>query len=294
MEPSSRRQIPHMKTISENEAANSDSIGRNWGAHSQQLHRRTKSTGLFLHNDLNGLFIHPEAASESASPTNQTNDTHRRSRSHSWFEAPSIIKFYPGSHLLDELPETCQYLSLWLIPPKATREKFTQQITKLSLRYTHLGSSAPFFPHVTIIGSIPCGTSKDAKAIGERLDRGLKHSGKVPCRFRKEPCAAMYTEEDKVVWSQACIAIMERSDEYMDLLEKAREILGMGIGDWMFPPPAREPHFSYYYGHARIPKNVDPPADFEAVQAALWMTTPGSVEGVAEWKEVTRINLVPK
>ena len=289
-------QAAGMKTIPENEEINSNSIGRNWGG--RPLHRRTKSTGLFLHNDLNGLFTHNEAVTTDTSTATTTstsgnNTSHRRARSHSWFEAPSAIKFYPGSHLLDDFPETRQYLSFWLLPPEPTRKKLSKEITKLSLRYSDLGSSVPFEPHVTIIGSIPCETAKDARAIGERLQRGLKNTGAVPCRFHNQPCVPMYNEKQHLVWSQACIAIMERSEEFMELLAKSREILGMGMGEWMFPPPAREPHLSYYYGYSSIPKSINPPSEFVAVQAALWMTTPGTVEGVAGWREVTRINLVP-
>jgi len=219
------------------------------------------------------------------------------------------LKFYPGSHLLlrenDGVLPTTLYFSLWLLPPASLRPQLSQQIAKLSLRYTHLGSSAPFVPHVTIVGSIPCDTLRDAVQLGQRLRKGLRHSGPVPCRFNasNQPCKAMYNDDDNnndndeptVVWSQACIAIMERSDEYMKLLESSRQLLGVaagGCGEWMFPAPAREPHYSQYYGPRALPRAVAAPPDFVAREASLVCTTPGTVQGVAQWREVARIDLV--
>ena len=61
----------------------------------------------------------------------------------------------------------------------------------------------------------------------------------------------------------------------------------------MFPAPAREPHYSKFYGHKPIPDNQLPPLpeDFVSDQLALFYTTPGTVEGVARWREVIRIQL---
>jgi hypothetical protein len=123
----------------------------------------------------------------------------------------------------------------------------------------------------------------------------------------------MYNSDGKLVWSQACIAIMERSPEYMELLSKARDVLQLPPGEWMFPPPVQEPHYSKFYGHQDILKTpsssavenlfngeasqqqqlkIPLPDDFVAQHAGLYYTTPGTVEGVGQWKELTRINLL--
>jgi hypothetical protein len=232
-------------------------------------------------------------------------------------------KFYAKSHLLSDTPGTGNYLSLWLIPPEAVHKSLVKDITKMSLRYNGLQSSAPFTPHVTVLGSIPCGESlNDARKIGKTLQKALQGSGPIPCRFRQEPCRAMYREDtpmttttmnttsaatnsnssqqqpqlqktsSSLVWSQACISIMERSVEYMALLDRARHALDMPPGEWMFPAPACEPHLSKFYGHVEIPHEIPTSPDFVAVEVALWSTNPGTVEGVQGWKEVTRINLL--
>jgi len=227
---------------------------------------------------------------------------------------PSLNKFYPGSHLLDETDgevSECLYLSLWLLPPASVLKRLSREIAKLSLKYTSLGSSAAFMPHVTIVGSIRCQTHREAEDLGLRLKKGLKNFGGVPCRFYHrqskdnandaqlpQKCEAMYTEDEaigsKLVWSQSCIAFMERSEEYMSLLEKARAILELPQGEWMFPAPSREPHLSKFYGHGAIPDDRQPscPEPFIADQVSLFYTTPGTVEGVKKWREVIRIPLV--
>mmetsp|Transcript_28526 Transcript_28526/g.69406 ORF Transcript_28526/g.69406 Transcript_28526/m.69406 type:complete len:331 (-) Transcript_28526:85-1077(-) len=270
-----------------------ESIGRR-----NVVHRRTQSTHLLSVLD---------------SPTR----LRHRVRSSSIAEPPSLLNFAPGSHLLDDfVAETgCLYLSLWLIPPKPLRQELAQEIAKLSLRFTKLKSSAPFFPHITIVGSIKCDTQREATDLGQRLQNGLQGTGPVPCRFRKEPCQSMYLDDEndnhgggekekhhadcegksenprRVVWSQSCIAIMERSEEYMNLLAKSRQALELPPGEWMFPAPAREPHYSKFYSTAPLSVPVDPPPDFVATEAALFLTTPGTVEGVSQWKEITRIPL---
>ena len=214
-----------------------------------------------------------------------------RPRSLSIMDYPSIFKYYPGSHLLEGIQDMgCLYLSLWLLPPLSIRKQLAQEIAKLSMKYTRQGSSAPFVPHITVIGSIRCETQREVTELGDKLLHGLKGSGKVPCRFLPQSCLAMYNE-GRVVWSQACIAIMERSEEYMNLLALSRKVLELPQGEWMFPGPACEPHFSKFYGSQPIPETIDAPPDFVADQAALFMTTPGTTEGVAKWRQITIIDL---
>lgn len=253
-----------------------ESIGRR-----NVVHRRTQSNHLFSILD---------------SPKN----LRHRVRSLSIAEAPSLLNFAPGSHLLEDfVAETgCLYLSLWLLPPKPLRQELSKEIAKLSLHFNKLKSSAPFVPHITIVGSIKCDTQREATDLGKELQKGLRGTGPVPCRFRKEPCKAMYVDDEssachgKLVWSQSCIAVMERSEEYMNLLAKSRQVLKLPPGEWLFPAPAREPHYSKYYASTPLPVRVDPPPDFVATEAALYLTSPGTAEGVSQWKEITRIPLL--
>jgi hypothetical protein len=199
--------------------------------HRNVVHRRVQSTTLFSILD---------------SPSNMRH----RVRSLSLAEAPSIDKYYPGSHLLDSgntMVDSCYnngytsslYLSLWLIPPLPIRKRLAKDIAKLAMRYSPQGSSAPFMPHVTIVGSIACGTLREADELGHTLQKGLGASGRIPCRFnRSKGCVAMYKNGDdgskNLVWSQSCIAMMERSDEFMNLLDLSRQVLKLPPGECMY------------------------------------------------------------
>jgi hypothetical protein len=197
--------------------------------HRNVIHRRVQSTTLFSILD---------------SPSNMRH----RVRSLSLAEAPSLDKYYPGSHLVDTgntVVDSCNgnnpiYLSLWLLPPMPLRQKLLKDIAKLAMRYSPQGSSAPFMPHVTINGSIACGTVREANELGQKLQKGLEASGGVPCRFdRSNGCRPMYKHEDgtnRLVWSQSCIAIMERSDEFMNLLELSRKVLELPSGECTYLP----------------------------------------------------------
>jgi hypothetical protein len=263
------------------------------GHRNVRAHRRVQSTSLFSILDAPSF-------------------TPLRARSMSMADAfPSLDKYYPGSHLVDYggvEDSNCLFLSLWLLPPEPLRTTLSKHIAKLAMRYNHHGSSAPFMPHVTIVGSIRCETHRDATQLGLALQKGMKGSGPVPCRFQNnEPnatnndhnshkpksCVAMYNNEHQLVWSQSCIALMERSEEYMNLIELSRALLKLPKGEWMFPGPACEPHMSTFYGKCEIKDHQVPyPPDFVATEAALYMTTPGTLQGVAKWREVARIPLL--
>jgi hypothetical protein len=231
------------------------------------------------------------------------------------------MQFFPGSHL--ECPEEDQednstlaplerderdpafcklvrrtsmlypaykFLSLWLLPPLGPiYDQLQAQIDFLSNKFD---GSASFYPHVTIVGSIPCESKEHAKFIFRELTQNLKGTGPVPCRFLPK-VESMYNEESVLVWSQACLTVMERSPEYMKLLERTRSVLGMDCGEWMFARPIGQPHISHFYGCSRPPPpdQVRLPPDFVAREAALWITSPGTVQGVKFWKELGRIQL---
>jgi len=68
---------------------------------------------------------------------------------------------------------------------------------------------------------------------------------------------------------------MERSEEFMNLLDKSRHVLKLPLGEWMFPGPISEPHFIMFYGDQQIPSHIEvrPPPSFVATEATLFMTT---------------------
>jgi hypothetical protein len=204
------------------------------GHRNVRAHRRVQSTTLFSILD---------------SPRNMR---HRvRSLSLAECPAPSLDKYYPGSHLLDSTNAVVDgnystntiYLSLWLLPPLPMRKNLLKDIAKLAMRYSAQGSSAPFMPHVTVIGSIACGSVREVNELGVQLQKSLECSGPVPCRFdRTRGCVAMYKEDDRspttggntkrsLVWSQSCIAVMERSEEFMNLLALSRQVLKLPPGE---------------------------------------------------------------
>jgi hypothetical protein len=49
--------------------------------------------------------------------------------------------------------------------------------------------------------------------------------------------------------------------------------------------------YSLFYGEQQIPADIAVPPDFVAKEAALFMTTPGTIKGVAKWREIIRISL---
>merc|ERR1712176_1624022 len=97
--------------------------------------------------------------------------------------------------------------------------------------------------------------------------------------------------------SQALVFPMEGiSDQYVQLCETSRYLLDLPLsGCTNFPPPVNRPHMSLFYGTENIPDPaiVDPslPTSFEGTRAALWITTPSTLEGVPKWKQIDVIDL---
>lgn len=95
-----------------------------------------------------------------------------------------------------------------------------------------------------------------------------------------------------LVWNQACVSVMERSNKFMALHRLTREILRMDIKEWEFPPPLKESHLSHFYGTTALPPHVhvDAAPNFVATEAAIWETS-GGFEGVKNWKKLETIKL---
>ena len=181
-------------------------------------------------------------------------------------------------------------VTLWLVPPNSVAEKLQTNIVDLCKQTD--GASAPFVPHVTIIGGIPCESDDTLKNLTEKLQKGLQGTGSVPCRFRQD-VETMYHDDDSLVWNQACVSVVKQTKEFMAFHKHCRNILNLNDEEWEFPPPLREPHLSHFYGTTVPPasENVLVAPDFDAVEAALWETS-GGYEGVKNWRELARIKLI--
>jgi hypothetical protein len=167
-------------------------------------------------------------------------------------------------------------------------EKLQANTCELSIKFD---GSAPFVPHITVIGGILCETNDDVMELTRTLRKGLQGIGGIQCRFRDE-IVTMYHPDSSLVWNQACVSVVERTDGFMLLHERVRKILGIEDGEWEFPAPIREPHLSHFYG-TDMPPSLDDvlvSPNFVAKELALWETS-GGYDGVSNWKELARIKL---
>lgn len=224
-------------------------------------------------------------------------------------------------------------LSLWLIPPGGTEEEKKQDAASNANTNTSDANSVyettktiidtlaqkyhgpTFIPHVTILGGIEVANDRDAIRLGESLRDGLLSSSVgsdgIECNFQyknfiKEPES----------WNQAMIFEMDRTESFSKLCKLSRKIINMEQNNNQndndkdeciaFPPPAREPHMTLYYG---LPPNA--PSSVSDVDVSklfvsgsgsatlsctshrvmLWKTNPSTVEGVPDWTPIIDIQL---
>jgi len=149
-------------------------------------------------------------------------------------------------------------------------------------------------------------------------------TGSIDCHFK----ARLVSEPS--CWNQALIVEMEPSNSFVKLCQRSRQLLGMEQPQpqkgeqkeqrcsscLSFPPPARVPHMSLYYG---VPPNIPDPATldvsrifgnsdsngdssptttsshrsfhFQAHRVMLVHTDPSTVDGVTEWRTMADIDL---
>ena len=178
-------------------------------------------------------------------------------------------------------------VTLWLLPPASIRKLLQENIAELAQKYE---GSYPFVPHVTVMG-IPCKSFSQLQELSHVLKQGLQNFGGIPCHFRKE-VITMTNPNNTLVWNQACVSVMERSDDFLRLIDVVRNLLGMQGEEYKFPAPLGEPHLSHYYGTKNAPcaDDVISIPDFVAEEVALWETS-GGFEGVKNWKELARMEL---
>jgi len=172
-------------------------------------------------------------------------------------------------------------LSLWLMPPTATRKKLQNQIDHLA----STRNGALFPPHVTVVGAFPCKSEDEMRLMVKNLQEGLAGFGRVPCSFKKRPS----TFE---VWNQALIYELKVSPRFITLCQESRDILGLE-GSCEFPQPVGKPHLSLYYGNSipSVPDEIEPIQSFDASYLTLWVTDPPTLNGVPEWKQIAIIDL---
>mmetsp|Transcript_38390 Transcript_38390/g.44228 ORF Transcript_38390/g.44228 Transcript_38390/m.44228 type:complete len:393 (+) Transcript_38390:57-1235(+) len=217
-----------------------------------------------------------------------------------------------------------------------------QLVNELSEQY----NGPTFIPHVTIVGGIEVDSEEEALRVSKKLQEGLAVSnnnnsdtdattttdtttGSIECHFK----ARLVSEPS--CWNQALIVEMEPSNSFVQLCQRSRQLLGMEQQNQQpqkgeqeeicsscvsFPPPARVPHMSLYYG---VPPNIPDPATidvsrifgnsesdshgdgeggptttsshrsfhFQAHRIMLVHTDPSTVDGVTEWRTIADIDL---
>lgn len=175
-----------------------------------------------------------------------------------------------------------QKCSLWLLPPKSNSETINAQIVKFADN-----NNGPLFdPHVTVAGGIRCDSDQEMLDAVQTLQEGLKGFGNVECRFNSP-----FTTPD--AWNQALCVEMEESDSFLTLVRSTSKILDRNPEQFTFPKPIGKPHLSLFYGTSNIPptEEIEPIDAFQSHELALWRTQPSTLDGVAQWKEVARIDL---
>jgi Cyclic phosphodiesterase-like protein len=166
-------------------------------------------------------------------------------------------------------------------------------------------ASGPFPPHVTLVGGIECPSMEFFRDVFlPRLQTCIAAAAirGIHCQFKQEPVL-------NDAWNQACVLVMEASNEFTHLVELCRtvvsEVLSSSVEprDEMnhgYPPPLRKPHLSLYYGSlefAPAPDEVNQRLlgpgffSFQGDQVAIWQTEPSSAEGVALWRYIASIDL---
>jgi hypothetical protein len=249
-------------------------------------------------------------------------------------------------------------LSLWLIPPGGGGEEETDDddnenennnhnhnhnvykstkdiINELAKEY----NGPKFIPHITIVGGIEVDTEEDAIILSKKLIYGLENSNSnsksnsnsifkngIECTFNS------ILVEEPSCWNQAMIIEMKISKSFTKLCKLCRTILNMeqqhgdGSDCITFPPPAKVPHMSLYYGlspnvpsssiidlsrifgttnttnttnnnnnnnnnNEKQQQKQNNKQSFQSYRVMLWKTDPASVEGVPEWTPIADINL---
>lgn len=214
-------------------------------------------------------------------------------------------------------------ISIWLIPPEPllTELSFIQsQIIEQDCRQL-----PSFIPHVTVIGGVKisnCCTVEEiqksnlqtdidtnadiddiaAQVVLQRLQRAFRSYGGVLCHPLKEK--GVFAESQ---WNQSCICLLERNTSLMNAMQTANDVLFTSSTttapnskdqstklplERHFKPPVNDHHYSFAYGNSIIPPSVECPPPFECTEMILKWTYPATLDGVGQWREIGRVNLI--
>ena len=216
-------------------------------------------------------------------------------------------------------------ISLWLIPPEPLLTELSSiqsQIIKEEDRQL-----PSFIPHVTLIGGVKisdCCTVEEIQTINlqtdtvdtnadiddiaaqvvlQRLQRAFQSYGGVVCHPIKEK--GVFAERQ---WNQSCICLLERNDSIMNAMQTANDALFSSSSttttpnskdqsaklpiERHFKPPVNDHHYSFAYGNSIIPPSVERPPTFTCTEMVLMWTYPATLDGVKEWAEIGRVNLI--
>lgn len=190
---------------------------------------------------------------------------------------------------------------LWLIPPLPHRTFISRQIEKLA----HLNDSPIFTPHITVVGNFKILDGEEITIL-EELKSAFQgfDSGGIPCTFnRSRGFVTKYNSNNQIVWSQACVGVVERNEKLLKVVELAKKtflesenVVGSKVKfqpEADFSPPLKEPHMSFLYKESAINllDEMELPEDFVSTQVVLVRTDPCSFEHISSWEVVGSIDL---
>lgn len=186
-------------------------------------------------------------------------------------------------------------VSLWLCPPLGLPLTHPPTSSRSSLigiidALATTNVLPNFDPHVTLIGDTGAATSVE-EATAQLL--ALKGAGPVAVEFTAITHGEM--EGGQVPWSQSCVALVRETPQLMELHRRALCVFGgtnMDVLASQWSPPLGKPHLSLAYGNSpRVLATLEVPPPFVADSVALWSCEPGTLEGVASWREIARVPL---
>ena len=127
--------------------------------------------------------------------------------------------------------------SLWIVPPQPHFNEIYSKIKHLA----QLNDSPPFIPHITLKGGIQLELSDEqdhdsrVAALMEELKNEFRSfgvndnesCGGIPCKFvRAKGFVSGYdNEKGELVWSQACVGIIERDKKLLEALDRVETCL---------------------------------------------------------------------
>ena len=211
-------------------------------------------------------------------------------------------------------------ISIWLIPPEPLLTELSS-IQSQIIKEEDSQQLPSFIPHVTLIGGVKisdCCTVEDiqksnlgdtdadkddiaAQVVLRRLQNTFKSYGGVVCHPIKEK--GVFAERQ---WNQSCICLLERNDSIMNAMQVANDALFSSSKtisnskyqstklpiERHFRPPVNDHHYSFAYGNSIIPPSVECPPTFTCTEMILMWTYPATLDGVEQWREIGRVNLI--